>query len=141
MAYLSSCPGILYIPRRVGLVRQFGSGARYHPMLYVMTFGALIRRRPRPFASKSHPDLVHDPAHDPLRQWSAPPRPLWWALFPSTSSEKRIPEFWWAKFNYVSGVGLDTGTGLAIIAMFLAFVVGSFTPLTLQRWLTGVSRL
>jgi len=30
---------------------------------------------------------------------------------------------WWAKFNYVTGAGLDAGTGFGAILVFFAFLV------------------
>ena len=30
---------------------------------------------------------------------------------------------WWAKFNYVTGAGLDVGTGLGVMFVFFALLV------------------
>jgi hypothetical protein len=120
----------------VGPVRQFGSGAIYHPMLYAMIFGALIpvpfwlwiRRRPKSLASK-----IFTPAWF-ANSFNSPPVTginvsssfVVGFIFQYIIRKKNF--LWWAKFNYVTSAGLDAGTGFAIVVMFFAFAVSAFLP-------------
>ena len=129
----------------IGPVRQFGTGALYHPMVYAMIFGALVpvpfwlwtRKYPKSIASKiSTPLWFANPFHSPPATGiNASSSFLVGFIFQYIVRKKNF--LWWAKFNYVTSAGLDAGTGFAIIIMFFAFAVSASRPFLPYRWLTG----
>ena len=115
----------------IGPGRQFGPGAFYHPMLYAMIFGAFI---PLPFWFR-----VRRNQNSVFARVSTP---LWFSNSVLVSPESGINVSssvvvgfifqyvvrkrnfrWWSKFNYVTGAGLDAGTGIGAIVVFFALFV------------------
>lgn len=111
----------------IGPTRQFGNGAIYHGHLYALIVGALL---PIPFwlwqvwKPKSGlryiniPVILNGPAYIP------PARGInyssWFVFgFIFQYFIRRRNFRWWSKFNYVLSAGLDSGTILAVVIIFL----------------------
>ena len=110
-----------------------------------MIFGALIpipfwlwaRRSPKSLASKIFTPVWFANAFNspPATGINASSSFLVGFIFQYVIRRKNF--VWWAKFNYITSAGLDAGTGLAIILMFLAFAVSTLQPFsldTVNRW-------
>ncbi|KZV85839.1 OPT-domain-containing protein [Exidia glandulosa HHB12029] len=125
----------------IGPTRQFGKGSLYHPELYALVFGALI---PLPFwlwqrkYPQSRVKLISMPIV--LNGVSQIPPATginyssWFLVaFVFQYVVRRTRFAWWSKFNYVLSSALDSGTVVAIIAIFfcLQFPKGIKQP---QWW-------
>lgn len=106
------------------------SGQSLRPSLCLPSFGDLLDQ----FAS---PEVVPSTISRSMQRCSEPRYPFLSGInAPSPfvpgsvfqSVIRRKNSFWWAKFNYFTSVGLDAGTGFAIIVMFFALAVSSFHP-------------
>lgn len=111
----------------IGPARQFGTGALYHPQLYALIVGAFIpipfwlwkRRYPDSWIrSVSIPILLNGVA-------SIPPATginyssffVVGFIFQYIIRKRNFA--WWSKFNYVTSAGLDSGTVISLLFIFL----------------------
>lgn len=111
----------------IGPTRQFGNGALYHGHLYAMLVGALLPipvwlwQLYRPATRLRYlnvPVMLNGPTFIP------PARGInytsWFVVgFIFQYVVRRRSFRWWSKFNYVLSAGLDSGTILSIIVIFL----------------------
>ena len=110
-----------------------------------MVFGALIpvpfwlwaRRRPKSLASKIFTPIWFANLfnYPPATEINVSSSFLVGFIFQYVIRRRNFD--WWAKFNYIASVGLDAGTGFAIVFIFLVFAVGVSHPSPLDTVDTG----